>query len=104
LRDIERTTRQRIAVAPLPADFTAAADAFKRLKLAPKAQHHARPQRQQSPKADRRNDGKRRDHRNERQRHPHRADGHAGHRPEGGQPKRKFRGRRRFGGARRSQG
>src|SRR5215212_11542445 len=38
LRDIERTTRQRIAVAPLPADFMAAAETFKRLKPAPKPQ------------------------------------------------------------------
>src|SRR5438132_6290619 len=32
LRDIERTTRQKIAIAPLPANFMAAAEAFKRLK------------------------------------------------------------------------
>src|SRR6185503_19289034 len=38
LRDIERTTRQRIPLTPLPADFTANAEAFKRLKPAPKAQ------------------------------------------------------------------
>ncbi len=37
LRDIERTTRQKIPVAPLPADFMAQAEAFKRLKPAPKA-------------------------------------------------------------------
>jgi ATP-dependent RNA helicase RhlE len=101
LRDIERTTRQRIAIAPLPADFTASAEAFKRLKPAPKAQAAHRP----STKSERRNDGQRREQRNDRQqRHPHRADGHNAHRPEGGQPKRKFRGRRRFGGARRAQG
>jgi len=99
LRDIERTTRQKIAVAALPVDFTATAEAFRRLKPAPKAQ----PQRS-STKADRRNDGQRRQNRNERsQRHPQRADGHAGHRPEGGQPKRPFRGRR-FGGGRRAHG
>ena len=34
LRDIERTTRQKIAVAPLPADFMAAAETLKRLKPA----------------------------------------------------------------------
>jgi ATP-dependent RNA helicase RhlE len=99
LRDIERTTRQRIPVAALPADFTAAAEAFRRLKPAPKAQ----PPRVQRPstKADRRRDGEQRQARNERQqRHPHRAEGHTAHRPEGGQPKRKFRGRRRFGGTR----
>jgi ATP-dependent RNA helicase RhlE len=98
LRDIERTTRQRIPVAPLPADFTAAAEAFRRLKPAPKAQ----PQRA-ATKADRRADGQKRQERNEhRHRHPHRADGHSAHRPEGGQPKRKFRGRRRQGGQRRA--
>jgi len=100
LRDIERTTRQRISLAPLPADFTAIAEAFKRLKPAPKEQ----PQRA-ATKADRRADGHKRQERNERQlRHPHRADGHSAHRPEGGQPKRKFRGRRRFGGGRRAHG
>src|SRR3569623_972785 len=36
LRDIERTTRQRISVAPLPEGFLASAEAFKRLKPAPK--------------------------------------------------------------------
>jgi ATP-dependent RNA helicase RhlE len=104
LRDIERTTRQKLAVAPLPADFAAAAEAFKRLKPAPR---DARPTRSHhvSTKADRRFDGQRRQNRNEgQQRHPHRADGHPAHRPEGGQPKRKFRGRRRFGGARRAEG
>jgi ATP-dependent RNA helicase RhlE len=101
LRDIERTTRQRIAVAPLPADFTAAADAFKRLKPAakPPTDHRA------STKADRRNDGQRRQNRNASpQRHPQRGEGHPAHRPEGGQPKRKFRGRRRFGGTRSANG
>jgi ATP-dependent RNA helicase RhlE len=97
LRDIERTTRQRILVAPLPADFMATADAFRRMKPAPKSSTVQRP----STKTDRRADGQKRQNRNERQqRHPHRADGHQAHRPEGGQPKRKFRGRRRFGAAR----
>jgi ATP-dependent RNA helicase RhlE len=99
LRDIERTTRQKIAIAPLPADFASAAEALKRLKPAPVQ----RPERS-ATKSDRRADGQRRDHRNDRQpqqqRHPHRADGHTAHRPDGGQPKRKFRGRRRFGGGR----
>ena len=155
LRDIERTTRQRIPVVPLPADFTATAEAFKRLKPAPKQA----PAHRGSTKADRRHDGQQRRNRNsgsprrpsgaaqdrtgqrrddssnrpteggqrrregqssyrpevyregqsERrtehgQRHPHRADGHAGHRPDGGQPKRKFRGRRRgTGGFRAAQ-
>jgi len=100
LRDIERTTRQRIDVAPLPQGFTAAAEQFKRLKPAPKAQQPQRP----STKGHRRADGQRRDNRNDRpQRHPHRAEGHPGHRPDGGRPKRPFRGRRRFS-ANRSQG
>jgi ATP-dependent RNA helicase RhlE len=133
LRDIERTTRQRIPVTPLPSDFTEVVEGFKRLKPAPKRQAPARP----STKADRRADGQRREHRNDRQRHPHRADGHPAHRsgaqdhtgqrrddrrndgtrssyrpetyreadadrrpsrPGGGQPKRKFRGRRGGGG------
>jgi len=98
LRDIERTTRQKIAVTPLPQGFAAAAEALKRLKPAPKPQSGRRP----ATKSDRRNQGQQRQNRNERQgqRHPHRADGHTAHRPEGGQPKRKFRGRRRFGGTR----
>jgi ATP-dependent RNA helicase RhlE len=99
LRDIERTTRQKIDVTPLPQGFAAAAEALKRLKPAP-VQRPERP----ATKAHRRgakstDGGQRRDQRNDRpQRHPARADGHPGHRPEGGQPKRKFRGRRRFGG------
>jgi ATP-dependent RNA helicase RhlE len=80
LRDIERTTRQRIPVAPLPADFMASAEAFKRLKPAPKAQ----PERQShrlSTKADRRHDGQQRKNRNGgQQRHAHRADGHSARR------------------------
>jgi ATP-dependent RNA helicase RhlE len=96
LRDIERTTRRKIAVAPLPEGFTAAAEALKRLKPAPKPQ----PARS-ATKADRRSEGQRRQNRNDRQqRHPQRADAHPAHRPEGGQPKRKFRGRRRFGSSR----
>src|SRR5205085_8070433 len=37
LRDIERTTRQKIAITPLPADFAASAEAIKRLKPGPAA-------------------------------------------------------------------
>jgi ATP-dependent RNA helicase RhlE len=98
LRDIERTTRQKIAVAPLPADFMAAADAFKRLKPAVTAQ----PVQRHSTKAHRRSDGQQRQNRNDGpQRHSHRSDGHPGHRPDGGQGKRPFRGgRRRPGGQR----
>jgi ATP-dependent RNA helicase RhlE len=94
LRDIERTTRQKIAVAPLPADFTAKADELKRLRPAPVA----RPQQQPSTKAHRRGDAQRRDQRNDRNpRHPQRAEGHPAHRTDGGQPKRSFRGRGRGG-------
>jgi len=139
LRDIERTTRQRLPLVPLPADFQASAEAFKRLK--PPVE--ARPERGRGPatKADRRHDGQQRQNRNGGgQRHPqrggaqdrngqrrdeHRGDGvrtayrpeafreaDAGPRParpneargparpDGGQPKRKFRGRRGARGAR----
>jgi ATP-dependent RNA helicase RhlE len=95
LRDIERTTRQKVAIAPLPEGFAAAAEALKRLKPAP-VQRSAQP----STKAHRRADGQHRQNRNDRQqRHPQRSDGHSAHRPEGGQPKRFFRGRGRPGGA-----
>jgi len=153
LRDIERLTRQKIDTAPLPEDFSARADALKRLKPAPKQEERQRGGHRPSTKSDRRADGQRREQRNDRQRHPHRADGHPGHRssaqdgngqrrddqrsnaprssyrpeayreaetgarparpndgrgnfrPEGGQPKRKFHGRRnRPGGPRRAQG
>jgi ATP-dependent RNA helicase RhlE len=91
LRDIERTTRQRIAVAPLPADFMAAAEVFKRLKPAPRIAAAQR----ESTKAHRRADGQRRQNRNGgQQRHPQRSEGHTGHRPEGRQQTRKFRSRR----------
>ncbi|MEO7601977.1 MAG: DEAD/DEAH box helicase [Sphingomicrobium sp.] len=114
LRDIERVTRQKIEVAPLPADFMAMAETFKRLKPAPKAQpaqrphhkHHGRP----ATKTDRRADGERRQHRNERgnggersegSRFIKRADGSPVQRTDAAKPKRPFRGRRRFsGGAR----
>jgi ATP-dependent RNA helicase RhlE len=122
LRDIERTTRQKIAVAPLPEGFMAAAEALKRLKPAPKPQPFG-----SGAKADRRADAQRRQHRNgakrpqlqrdegtgvyrpaaaanrdgaQQQRHPQRSGGHPAHRPEGGQGKPKFRGRRGFGGGR----
>jgi ATP-dependent RNA helicase RhlE len=89
LRDIERTTRQKIAVAPLPADFMAQAERLKRLKPAAVA----RPQ-QPSGNGHRR-DGQRRDQRTDRQ--PHRAGAHPAHRPNGAQPNRSSRGRRRGG-------
>jgi ATP-dependent RNA helicase RhlE len=99
LRDIERLTRQAIPVNSLPENFAAAIEAFKRLKPAPKRTEEQRfVHASQRPKADRRAEGQRRRSRNDdQQRHPHRADGHTGHRPEGGQPKRPFRGRRRHG-------
>ena len=84
LRDIERTTRQRLPVRPLPADFMASAEAFKRLKppveARPERGHHS------ATKADRRHDGQQRKSRNNaQQRHPQRAEGHGAHRSDGGQ-------------------
>ena len=79
LRDIERTTRQRLPLMPLPADFMASAEAFKRLK--PPVE--AKPERgsRDGFKADRRHDGQQRRNRNNgHQRHPHRGEGHPGHR------------------------
>jgi ATP-dependent RNA helicase RhlE len=103
LRDIERLTRQKIDVAPLPANFVETAEKLKRLKPAPKQVEQPRRAHPHGFKVDRRADGQKRQERNERQqRHPHRADGHNAHRPEGGQPKRKFRGRRRPNGQRRA--
>jgi len=76
LRDIERITRQRIHVTPLPADFMANAEAFKRLRPAPKAPAPQRPERSFT-KAGRRHDGQQRRNRNNgQQRHAQRADGH----------------------------
>ncbi|MGZ2412457.1 ATP-dependent RNA helicase RhlE [Sphingomonas sp. F9_3S_D5_B_2] len=103
LRDIERTTRQKIAAAPLPENFMAAAETLKRLKPAAVV----RPP-QPSTKGQRRATGQRHDQRNDRpqQRHGQRADGHAGHRPEGGSGNRRSRGRGRGGrpGGARAQG
>ena len=79
LRDIERLTRQKIEVAPLPADFVEQSEALKRLKPAPKKVEQ-QSRHSHGYKADRRVDGQRREHRNDRQRHPHRADGHSAHR------------------------
>jgi ATP-dependent RNA helicase RhlE len=102
LRDIERLTRLKIDIAALPDNFVQAAEALKRLKLAPRREEQPR---RQSFKANRRSDGQRREERNDRnpQRHAHRADGHPAHRPDGSQRKRPFRGRRRRpGGQQRS--
>ena len=102
LRDIERTTRQRIKVAPLPADFIATAEAFKRLKPAPRSVMQSRSP-SPSSKAERRQDGQRRKNRNSSElRHPERANTHAAHRQEASQAKPKLRRRRRFGGQRSS--
>ena len=100
LRDIERLTRQTIAVNSLPEGFVAAVEAFKRLKPAPKRAEQPRfVHASQRTKADRRTDSQQRRNRNDgQQRHAHRADGHAAHRPAGGRTKRRFRGARRFGG------
>jgi ATP-dependent RNA helicase RhlE len=71
LRDIERTTRQRLPVAPLPQDFTASAEAFKRLKPPVEAKPERSPR--DGFKADRRHDGQQRKARNGGgQRHPQR--------------------------------
>ena len=84
LRDIERTTRQRIAVAPLPEGFAVAAEALKRLKPAPKAVPQ-RPERANT-KADRRHEGQRRQSRNAGPRAQlQRGEGQAVYRPAGGQ-------------------
>jgi len=83
LRDIERLTRQKVDVAPLPEDFLQQADALKRLKPAPKAEQPRRaPSR--GLKADRRADGQRRENRNDRsgQRQEHRSERPAGQRSE----------------------
>jgi ATP-dependent RNA helicase RhlE len=95
LRDIERLTRQRIDIVPLPEGFSVSVEALKRLKPAPRKL--SQPVGRHSTKSDRRADGQRRENRNERQkqRHPHRGEGHPAHRPDGGQPTRPFRGRRR---------
>ncbi|WP_395623114.1 DEAD/DEAH box helicase [Sphingomonas daechungensis] len=80
LRDIERLTRLKIDVAPLPANFLETAEKLKRLKPAPKKVEDQPRRASHGFKADRRADGQRRDQRNERQRHPHRGEGHAAHR------------------------
>ena len=124
LRDIERLTRLKIDQAPLPDNFVQAAAELKRLKPAPAKQEQPRRQPSRSFKSDRRFEGQRRENRNDRtgqdrsaspgtgqprtgqqrtdrsaqpQRHPHRADGHPAHRPDGGQQKRRFQGRRPSG-------
>jgi ATP-dependent RNA helicase RhlE len=129
LRDIERLTRLKIDLAPLPDNFVQAAAELKRLKPAPAKQEQPRRQPSRAFKSDRRFEGQRRENRNDRpsqdrsasqatgqqrngqqrtdrsaqpQRHPHRADGHPAHRPDGGQQKRRFHGRGRPSGQRRA--
>ncbi|HVF38166.1 MAG TPA: ATP-dependent helicase, partial [Sphingomicrobium sp.] len=117
LRDIERLTRMKIDVEPLPDGFVAAAQAFKALKLptAPRDERgpgrggfggrrdgghrHGRPSAPRAaiqPTGERRNGEQRSDGptRKDGQRHPQRAGGHPAHRPEGSAGKRTFRGRR----------
>jgi ATP-dependent RNA helicase RhlE len=128
LRDIERLTRMKIEVEPLPHGFVEAAAALKALKLPTPVREergrgpgrggfgardnghrrdgghrHARPAAPRAaiqPTGERRRDdqrqGEARPVQAERsgQRHPQRAGAHPAHRPEGGQPKRPFRGRR----------
>ena len=95
LRDIERLTRQKLAVDRLPDGFADIVAATKALKPAPKA----RPSRPHH-KAERRADGQRRDSRN--QRHPERASGHPAHRQDGARKPGGNR-RRRFGRPARAQ-
>jgi ATP-dependent RNA helicase RhlE len=113
LRDIERTTRQKLPTAALPEGFNAAVQALKSLKVAPSARDeragggrrdaghggHRRPSGPRvaiQPTGDRR-EGAARD--GQPQRHPPRAGVHAGHRPDGGAAKRPFN-RGRPGGGR----
>jgi ATP-dependent RNA helicase RhlE len=106
LRDIERTTRQKLTVDPLPNDFAAALQAFKALRPAPAPREEHRPHyRQQRP---------------QRAHTPNRHPAHRGEgvrpegarpqgprpqgarpqpaRPEGGRPSGRFGGNRRRGG------
>jgi ATP-dependent RNA helicase RhlE len=64
LRDIERLTRQKIDIAPLPENFIETAERLKRLKPAPKVEEQQR-RFSHGFKADRRANGQRRDQRND---------------------------------------
>ena len=107
LRDIERTTRQKLPVASLPEGFNAAVQALKALKVAPSARDerggggrrdaghggHRRPSGPRvaiQPTGDRREGaaGERRE--GQPQRHPQRAGAHPAHRPDGTGGKRPF--------------
>jgi ATP-dependent RNA helicase RhlE len=91
LRDIERTTRQKLAITPLPDGFAAALAAFKALRPAPAPREEQRPHyRQQRPQRSHRPNG-----------HPaHRGEGA---RPEGARPSGRHGGNRRRGGGRPAQ-
>ncbi|MEO7239796.1 MAG: DEAD/DEAH box helicase, partial [Sphingomicrobium sp.] len=91
LRDIERTTRQKLPVAPLPEGFVAAVQAMKALKPAP------------SPREEQRRFQRPQGARPQGQRPPQRArpSGQPGHRTDGARPQgRPGGGRRRPGGGR----
>jgi ATP-dependent RNA helicase RhlE len=82
LRDIERTTRQKLATTPLPEGFAAAVQAFKALRPAP------------APREEQRSH-----HHRQRPQHGHRPNGHPAHRGEGARPSGRPGGnRRRRGG------
>ena len=82
LRDIERTTRQKLEIAPLPQGFAAAVQAFKALRPAPAARDEQPQRRFQRP-----------------QQRTHRPAPHPAHRGSGGRPG----GQRRGGGGGRQQ-
>jgi ATP-dependent RNA helicase RhlE len=83
LRDIERTTRLKLAITPLPNDFAAALAEFKALRPAPAPREEHRPHyRQQRPQRS------------------HRPNGHPAHRGEGARPSSRPGGNRRRGGGR----
>jgi ATP-dependent RNA helicase RhlE len=125
LRDIERTTRQKLPISSLPEGFNAAVQALKALKVAPSARDErgpgggggrrdaghggargrSNPRVAIQPSGDRRegNGGERRE--GQPQRHPQRAGAHPAHRPDGGGAKRPFnRGRPGGGRPARAQG
>jgi ATP-dependent RNA helicase RhlE len=99
LRDIERTTRQKLPVAGLPEGFNAAVQALKSLKLAPSARDERGPgggrrdgPRRPAPRAAIQPTGERGDRSRDGQpqRHPQRAGAHPAHRPDGTGGKRPF--------------
>jgi ATP-dependent RNA helicase RhlE len=97
LKDIERLTRQKLAVDALPANFASLVVATKALKPAAKQPEQARPHYNDPRRAD----GQRRDNRG--QRPPQHGSGNPGHRSDGGK-KAGAGGGRRFGRPARAQG